>query len=89
MKKVIVLSAAAFAMMLSVQISSATNTEQANSSDSTKKKTEITKQIFNQDTTKLKKGEKFYQCEMDLKVISNKPGKCPKCGMKLTENKKK
>ena len=89
MKKVIILSVAALAMMLCAHNSSATNTEQTNSIDSTKKKTEITKQIFNEDTTKLKKGDKFYQCEMDLKVISNKPGKCPKCGMKLTEIKKK
>ena len=28
-----------------------------------------------------------YTCSMDTDVISNKPGKCPKCGMELTEVK--
>lgn len=41
------------------------------------------------DTTKLKAGDTFYQCEMDLDVLSDKPGSCPKCGMDLSEVKKK
>lgn len=45
-------------------------------------------QNFNLDTTSLKKGDTFYQCEMDLEVISDKPGSCPKCEMDLTELKK-
>lgn len=45
-------------------------------------------QNFNLDTTSLKKGDSFYQCEMDLEVISDKPGSCPKCEMDLTELKK-
>lgn len=28
-----------------------------------------------------------YTCSMDTDVISNKPGKCPKCGMELTKVK--
>jgi putative DNA topoisomerase len=28
-----------------------------------------------------------YTCTMDPEVISNKPGKCPKCGMELTKVK--
>ncbi len=59
MKKVIILSAAALIMILSGHNSSATIVGPINASDSTKKKTEITKQIFNMDTTKLKSGEKF------------------------------
>ena len=28
---------------------------------------------------------KMYVCPMDPDVVSNQPGKCPKCGMELTE----
>ncbi len=28
-----------------------------------------------------------YTCEMHPEVVSNKPGKCPKCGMELTKVK--
>lgn len=35
------------------------------------------------DTTKLAKGEMYYQCSMHPEVITDKPGDCPKCGMKL------
>ena len=42
------------------------------------------------DTTKLKAGEFYYQCEMHADVISDKPGKCPKCGeMELSKVEKK
>ncbi len=30
-------------------------------------------------------GKKVYTCSMDPEVISDKPGDCPKCGMKLKE----
>jgi Heavy metal binding domain len=30
---------------------------------------------------------KVYTCTMHPEVISNKPGKCPKCGMDLVEKK--
>jgi len=30
---------------------------------------------------------KVYTCEMHPEVISDKPGKCPKCGMTLIEKK--
>jgi len=30
---------------------------------------------------------KIYTCSMHLEVKSDKPGKCPKCGMDLIEKK--
>ena len=50
----------------------------------------------NKQTSEMKmnetKGEnkdavKTYTCSMHSEVISDKPGKCPKCGMKLIEKK--
>jgi len=38
------------------------------------------------DTTKTKKvkpAKVLYTCPMDADVLSDKPGKCPKCGMTL------
>jgi hypothetical protein len=32
--------------------------------------------------------KKVYTCPMHPEVISDKPGKCPKCGMELIEKKK-
>lgn len=40
-------------------------------------------QAFNLDTNTLKRGQTFYQCPMDLQVISDKAGLCPVCGMDL------
>jgi hypothetical protein len=36
-----------------------------------------------------KKVDKIYTCTMDPDVISDKPGDCPKCGMKLVEKTSK
>lgn len=41
------------------------------------------------DTTKLATGAMYYQCSMDPEVITDKPGDCPKCGMKLDMKHKK
>ena len=35
------------------------------------------------DTTMLSKGAMYYQCSMHHEVVTDKPGDCPKCGMKL------
>jgi DNA-directed RNA polymerase subunit RPC12/RpoP len=40
------------------------------------------------DTTKLARGAMFYQCSMHTEVITDKPGNCPKCGMKLMQKQK-
>ena len=34
-----------------------------------------------------KTATKTYTCSMHPEVISDKPGKCPKCGMQLIEKK--
>ncbi|MEO6883453.1 MAG: heavy metal-binding domain-containing protein [Bacteroidia bacterium] len=81
MKKAILLSSA----ILVFAISSCTNSttqKQENVSQTTIQNTSF-------DTTKLKSGIVFYQCEMNPEVISDKPGTCPKCGMTLEKVIKK
>jgi hypothetical protein len=51
-----------------------------NSSKATSKETKGTS--INAQETSLPKGV-YYTCEMDPDVHSDKPGDCPKCGMKL------
>jgi hypothetical protein len=75
MKKAIILSTVVF-----MTITSACN--------SNKNKTK-SEQIFSLDTTKLAKGDAFYQCPMHPEVISDKQGSCPKCGMELEKMEKK
>lgn len=51
-----------------------------------KKQSEITEdQGSNLNAADKTKDEMVYQCPMDLKIISNVPGNCSKCGMKLNE----
>ena len=52
--------------------------------------------VFAQDTTKQKPAmqkhkmqQVKYSCPMHPDVTSNKPGKCPKCGMDLARSEKK
>ena len=40
------------------------------------------------DTTKTKKASSLYTCPMHADVTSDKPGKCPKCGMALEKKEK-
>lgn len=77
MKNAILITTVSLAMIFCSCNNSATTTSGDNN-----------RQTFNLDTTKLKSGETFYQCEMDPEVISDKPGNCPKCGMELVETKK-
>ena len=80
MKKTIVLSIATLAMLGACN-SSSNKSEQSNANGTT--------QVYNLDTTKLKPGDIYYQCEMPPAVISDKSGNCPKCNMELVEMKKK
>ena len=52
--------------------------------------------LFAQDSTKQKSKPKkqkieamVYTCSMHPEVVSNKPGNCPKCGMKLVKKETK
>ena len=73
MKKVILFPAVAIALALG-----------ACSSPSTDKTQNVAV-----DTTKLAKGEVFYQCPMHPEEMSGKPGSCSKCGMDLEKVEKK
>ena len=75
MKKLALLS---FAAMLILGACNNSSTSNGNSS-----------QTATMDTTKLKSGESFYQCEMHPEVLSDKPGACAKCGMDLEKITKK
>lgn len=57
--------------------------------NSTRNEQSNSEQTFDLDTTKLSKGDTFYQCEMHPEVLSDKPGNCPKCGMELIKVEKK
>lgn len=90
MKKLIILSAAVIALMLNACNSSSNKTEQPNSTDVTEQPNSTDVSTFHSiDTTQLKAGDTFYQCEMNPEVISSDPGTCPKCGMDLVKFKKK
>ncbi len=41
------------------------------------------------DTTKMKTGDTYYQCEMHPEELSEKARTCSKCGMDLTKMEKK
>lgn len=51
----------------------------------------LTVSVFAQDSTAKKAGttaqqsKEHYTCSMHANVVTDKPGKCPKCGMALTK----
>ena len=63
----------------------------ANASPEEKNKGNDNKQTSDMKTTETKsekkEATKTYTCSMHPEVISDKPGKCPKCGMELVEKK--
>lgn len=63
---------------VAIVLSSCNNTAQNTSVSS--------QQAFNLDTTVLKSGVAYYQCDMDPEILSDRNGDCPKCGMALTEH---
>lgn len=80
MKKIILLSLAVGTIVLGA-CNSATKNEEPTASSSA--------QNFTLDTMTVKSGDAFYQCTMDLEVLSDKAGSCPKCGMDLEKQIKK
>ena len=76
----------AISLLIASCTTSSNNAEKVSATDSVRPA--ATAQIFNLDTTSLKAGEKYYQCEMNLEILSDKPGSCPTCGMDLSEMKK-
>ncbi len=85
MKKTISLSILFLVLIFVACNNSSNQNENKTSADSKIAEKANTNQNFNLDTTKLKSGEAFYQCEMHPEVLSDKPGNCPKCGMELLE----
>lgn len=81
MKKLLILSIVAFALILGACKGSNSNNDSGPSTGVT--------QSFNIDTTMLKPGTIFYQCEMHPEVLSDQTGTCPQCGMDLSERAKK
>lgn len=88
MKKTILAIVSAITLMIASCTTSSNNAEKVSTSDSVRPATAASAQIFNLDTTSLKAGEKYYQCEMNFEILSDKPGTCPTCGMDLSEMKK-
>ena len=80
MKKIIILSIAFLAITLG-SCNSSPKTNEESSNDKT--------QNFKLDTTSLKSGDAFYQCEMNPEILSDKSGTCPVCGMELEKMTKK
>ena len=81
MKKLFFISIVAIPLMLSACKGSNTNNDSGSGAG--------VAQSFNLDTTRLKPGTFFYECEMHPEVLSDKMGSCPKCGMDLTQRAKK
>jgi hypothetical protein len=94
MKKVIMISAVSILVATLVACSGSTSAT-VPAADTTAKMTADTTKMVAMDTTKMsadttKKSMAStvkYTCTMHPEVISDKPGKCPKCGMELVEVK--
>jgi hypothetical protein len=77
MKKITLLTAT-IVLMIAGCTNSSTNTEGKS-----------TAQTMTVDTTKMKTGDIYYQCEMHPEVLSDKAGTCTKCDMELVKMVKK
>ena len=58
-----------------------------NSGSLSNQKTETLDKEMTETKNENKEAKKTYTCSMHPEVISDKPGKCPKCGMQLIEKK--
>lgn len=62
-----------------------TQSQQASNKPVDKDSTIIRAATVNVESLDADKDGNLYQCEMDYNVISDNPGTCPKCGMKLVK----
>ena len=58
-----------------------------NSGSPSNQKTETSDKKMTETKSENKEATKTYTCSMHPEVISDEPGKCPKCGMELIEKK--
>ena len=87
MKKVIVISTLTMAVVTFTACSGSTSAT-VPAVDTTAKVQTDTAKMVTMDTTKTAIASTVkYTCRMHPEVISDKPGKCPKCGMELVEVK--
>lgn len=87
-RKTILLSVASLSLMLFACGNATTKSEEPKSGETTVITDSTSSMAFNYDTTKLKAGDVFFQCDMHPEVLSDKMGLCPECEMDLTELKK-
>jgi hypothetical protein len=94
MKKVIMISALTIVVAAFTACSGSTSTAVPAVDTTAKMQTDTTKMVAmdttkmaTMDTTKTTATSVKYTCKMHPEVISDKPGKCPKCGMDLVEVK--
>jgi protein involved in sex pheromone biosynthesis len=83
MKKTIMILAVAPILIINACNNPTSNSEKTESTATTTTPAKDTASFQAMDTTKLAKGAMYYQCSMHPEVITDKPGDCPKCGMKL------
>lgn len=79
MKKTILISFAAIAVI----VASCSSPAPTDGSRDAKIQSADSAQNFAFDTAAIVTGATYYQCPMDLAIISDKPGACPTCGMDL------
>ena len=95
MKRVIMISAVAILVTTLTACSGSTPATVPAADTTAKVTTDTTKMMTTMDTTKtavmdttkMMASTVKYTCRMHPEVISDKPGKCPKCGMQLVEVK--
>ncbi|HMG83323.1 MAG TPA: heavy metal-binding domain-containing protein [Ferruginibacter sp.] len=94
MKRLIMISAVTIVVATLTACSGSSSTPAPAADTTTKMSTDTTKMVAmdttkmtTMDTTKTMASTVKYTCRMHPEVISDKPGKCPKCGMQLVEVK--
>ena len=87
MKKLIMILTVAPFLIINACNNSTSNSEKTESAAkaNTNEPTKDTASFQAIDTMKLEQGAMYYQCSMHPEIITDKPGDCPKCGMKLIE----